>query len=218
MRAWVLLGLGLLSGCSMVEGLFQSAPAPKARPAAMTAPRPGGLTALQQCQASLDEFGFDFEVVPAFSTRRGCGMADGVKVAMEGVALNRPTQLSCELALAFANFEYEFIQPLALRHLKQTVTKVYHAGTYDCRDVRGNAKGLSEHARGRAIDVIGFDLSDGSVVNIERDWRGPGPKSEFLRALAKQACARFDVVLGPDHDRDHRDHLHFDLSGKKYCG
>ena len=59
---------------------------------------------------------------------------------------------------------------------------------------------------------------NGSVINIERDWRSPGPKSEFLRALAKQACARFDVVLGPDHDRDHRDHLHLDLSGKKYCG
>lgn len=217
MRAWVLLTLMLgVAGCVPDAATVRPAPV-----AAVSAPKPGDLTSLEQCQASLDEFGIDFQVVPSFSNGKGCGMADGVKVASGGVDLNRPAALSCELAVAFANFEYEFIQPLALRHLRQPVTRVWHAGTYDCRDVRANggkAKGLSQHAKGRAIDLTGFDLADGTVINIGRDWRTPGPRAEFLRALAKQACQRFDVVISPDHDREHRDHLHFDLSGKKFCG
>ena len=123
--------------------------------------------------------------------------------------------------MAFAKFEYEFIQPQARRHLRRPVTRVWHAGTYDCRDVRSNngkGKGLSQHAKGRAIDLTGFDLADGTVINIGRDWRTPGPKSDFLRALAKRACERFDVVISPDHDREHKDHLHLDLSGRKFCG
>ncbi len=212
MRAWVgLVLLALAAGCTLLE------PPPKPQPVAMTAPRPGHLTPYQQCLGSLDEFGIDFQEVPAFATAKGCSLSDGVKVASEGVDLNRPTALSCELAVAFANFEYEWIQPLAERYLKQSVTRVYHAGTYACREIKGR-KDLSEHARGRAIDVLGFDLADRTVINVERDWRGPGPKSLFLHALAKRACERFDVVLTPDHDRDHRDHLHLDLSGKKFCG
>src|SRR5271156_3060116 len=209
MRFGLALGL-LLAGC---------VPEPSAvRPAAVAVPRPGGLTPYQQCLGDLDDLGIDFQLVPAFTTAQGCGFADGVKIASDGVDLNRPTALSCELAVAFANFEYEWIEPLARRYLHQGVVRAYHAGTYACRDIRGNGKGLSEHAHGRAIDLIGFDLTDGTVVNVGRDWAGPGPKSEFLHALAKHACARFDVVLTPGHDAYHHDHLHLDLSGKKYCG
>ena len=212
MRIWGVIGMLLLAGC------VPEAATLKPQPAAVTAPRPGDVSALEQCEANLDEFGIDFQRVPSFSTAEGCGMADGVKVATGGVDLNRPAALSCDLALAFASFEYEFIQPLAVRYLRQPVTRVWHAGTYHCRDIRGKAKGLSEHAKGRAIDLTGFDLADGTVINIGRDWRAPGPKAEFLRALVKRACERFDVVLTPDHDREHHDHLHLDLSGKKFCG
>jgi hypothetical protein len=215
MRGWWLIGVLLAAGCAPDSAMVRPQPV-----APQKAPKPGDLTALQQCQASLDEFGIDFKQVPSFSNAKGCGMADGVKVATGGVDLNRPAELSCDLAVAFANFEYEFIQPLALRHLRQPVTRVWHAGTYDCREVRngGKAKGLSQHAKGRAIDLTGFDVADGTVINIARDWRAPGPKADFLRAVAKRACERFDVVLTPDHDKDHHDHLHLDLSGKKFCG
>ena len=219
MRVWKLIVGGLIG--VLIAGCVPDAPSLRPQPAALKAPRPGDLSALEQCEANLDEFGIDFQRVPSFSNGKGCGMADGVKVATGGVDLNRPVALSCDLALAFAGFEYEFIQPLAVRYLRQPVTRVWHAGTYDCRDVRANggkAKGLSEHAKGRAIDLTGFDLADGTVINIGRDWPAPGPKAEFLRALVKQACERFDVVITPDHDREHHDHLHLDLSGKKFCG
>jgi len=209
--------IGLMLGVLLLAACVPEPAAIRAPPSAAV-PRPGGLTAFQQCLGDLDELGIDFQLVPAFSTAEGCGFADGVKVASEGVDLNRPTALSCELAVAFAGFEYEWIEPLARRYLHQGVKRAYHAGTYACRDIRGNGKGLSEHAHGRAIDLIGFDLTDGTVVNVGRDWAGPGPKSEFLHALAKHACERFDVVLMSGHDAYHRDHLHLDLSGKKYCG
>ncbi len=191
MRVWKLIVGGLIG--VLIAGCVPDAPSLRPQPAALKAPRPGDLSALEQCEANLDEFGIDFQRVPSFSNGKGCGMADGVKVATGGVDLNRPVALSCDLALAFAGFEYEFIQPLAVRYLRQPVTRVWHAGTYDCRDVRANG-------------------------GIGRDWPAPGPKAEFLRALVKQACERFDVVITPDHDREHHDHLHLDLSGKKFCG
>jgi hypothetical protein len=211
-------GIGLVLGMLLLGGCMPEPAALRPPTAAHLAPRPGALTPYQQCLGDLDELGIDFQLVPSGSATPGCGIADGVKVASDGVVLNRPTALSCELAVAFANFEYEWIEPLAQRYLKQSVTRAYHAGTYACRDIRGNGKGLSEHAHGRAIDLIGFDLADGSVINVGRDWAGPGPKSQFLHALVKHACERFDVVLTPDHDAYHRDHLHLDLSGHKFCG
>lgn len=218
MRGWRAPGIGLalglaVAGCTSVPG-----PASTPTPAAVVPPSPSDVARLQQCLGDLDEFGIGFQLVPAFSTAKGCGFADGVKVASEGVDLNRPVALSCELALAFANFEYQDVEPLAQRYLHTTITRVYHAGSYDCRAIRGHGKGLSEHARGRAIDLIGFDLGDRTTVNVAHDWAGPGPKSEFLHALAKRACATFDVVITPDDNAEHHDHLHLDIGGKKFCG
>jgi len=210
-RAGPLLGLALLAGC---------VPAPadlRPPPAAVVAPPPASPSAFQMCQGDLDELGIDFQLVPAFSTERGCGLADGVKIASDGVDLNQPVSLSCELAVAVASFEYEWIEPLARRYFGEGVRRIYHAGGYACRDIRGNGHGLSEHARGRAIDLTGFELTDGTVINVARDWAPSGPKSRFLHALAQHACERFDVVLTPDHDAIHHDHLHLDLSGRKFC-
>ena len=220
-RGWAVLGpslgLGLLAaGCTSFGDLFAPAPAPT--PAAVTAPSPADVARFQQCLGDLDELGIGFQLVPAFSTPQGCGFADGVRIASEGVDLNRPVALSCALALAFANFEYQDIEPLAQRYLHASVTRVYHAGSYNCRDIRGHGKGLSEHAFGRAIDVTGFELGDQTVVNVAHDWAGPGPKSEFLHAVAKSACTMFDAVITPDDNAEHHDHLHLDIGGRKFCG
>jgi hypothetical protein len=210
-RVGPVLGLALLAGCVPAPADLRPAPA------AVVVPPPSAVSPYQMCLGDLDELGIDFQLVPAFSTARGCGIADGVKIASDGVDLNQPVALSCELAVAVASFEYEWIEPLARRYLGQGIRRVYHAGSYACRDIRGNGHGLSEHAHGRAIDLTGFDLTDGTVINVGRDWAPPGPRSQFLHALARRACERFDVVLTPDHDAIHHDHLHLDLSGRKFC-
>ena len=83
--------------------------------------------------------------------------------------------------------------------------------------MNGHASRLSQHALGLAIDIAGFRLSDGSTVSVEHDWAGPGPKRLFLRHLARRACQYFSVVLTPDSNADHYNHLHLDIGPERLC-
>ncbi|WP_232302679.1 extensin family protein [Elstera litoralis] len=145
-------------------------------------------------------------------------MTEGVKLQRSTLVLSRPTVVTCDLAYAIARFEFEILQPLAEELFKKEVKRVDHVGSYNCRGIRNNRARLSEHAKGRAIDIIGVELTDGTRIRVEADWADKGPKGQFLRRAAKSACGLFSVVLGPNADRDHRDHLHLDVGPQRYCG
>ena len=42
-------------------------------------------------------------------------------------------------------------------------------------------------------------------------------EARFLRAVHEGACDYFDVVLGPDYNRAHADHFHFDRGAYRAC-
>jgi len=44
-----------------------------------------------------------------------------------------------------------------------------------------------------------------------------GPLQTFLRAARDDACKIFRVVLGPDYNKAHEDHLHVDMGGGLRC-
>jgi hypothetical protein len=146
-----------------------------------------------------------------------CTIRDPVLIDRAPIAWNRPALTSCALALALVDFEREIVQPAALRHFGELVVRVDHLGAYECRGRAGVTSRWSEHALGDAIDIAGFHLADGRVVSVERDWRGRGPARDFLHAVARDACRRFSVVLTPDSNRAHRDHLHFDVGRYRLC-
>jgi hypothetical protein len=79
-------------------------------------------------------------------------------------------------------------------------------------------KHMSEHSRGLAIDVAGFLLSNGEFVSVEHDWHGGGRRAEFLHEFARAACGKFGVVLTPDANRAHFNHIHIDASRYHVCG
>lgn len=207
-----LVVVALLASCA------QRPPAPPRE----TAPPPprteGGSETYLACQANLSEVGWDFEPIASFATPDGCGVTEGVKLQRSTLVLSRPTVVTCDLAYAIARFEFEILQPLAEELFKKEVKRVDHVGSYNCRGIRNNRARLSEHAKGRAIDIIGVELTDGTRIRVEADWADKGPKGQFLRRAAKSACGLFSVVLGPNADRDHRDHLHLDVGPQRYCG
>ncbi|MEM6386985.1 MAG: extensin family protein [Pseudomonadota bacterium] len=89
---------------------------------------------------------------------------------------------------------------------------------YACRtrNSRPGAK-LSEHAKGNAIDISAFILADGSRIEVT-NWRGSDGR--ILKRLHKSACGPFGTVLGPDADRHHQNHFHFDIADYRngaYC-
>jgi hypothetical protein len=75
----------------------------------------------------------------------------------------------------------------------------------------------SEHATANAVDIGGFHLEDGTHISVLRDWKRPGRKSEFLRAVHLAACSYFRVVLGPDFNSEHENHFHFDRGTLYTC-
>ena len=146
-----------------------------------------------------------------------CEVESPVQVTRAAVAWNQPAVMSCGLADRFDRFVVEAAEPLARRYLSTDIVRLDHLGAYSCRRIEDMAGRWSEHAAGRAIDVSGFLMKSGEHVTVKNDWAPPGPKRDFLHALAKRACDYFNVVLTPDSDKFHYNHLHLDIDRWRLC-
>jgi hypothetical protein len=146
-----------------------------------------------------------------------CRVETAVRVSRIEVAFNHPATMSCRLAARIDAFERMTVQRLALEDLGHPVTRIDHLGAYSCRTSTGNHDQLSEHAFGLAIDISAFKLSDGTIISVEHDWSPPGRKSDFLHHLAHSACQYFSMVLTPDSNSDHFNHMHLDIGPNRLC-
>lgn len=150
----------------------------------------------------------------------GCGILNPVRVTeVAGIKLSAPATMDCRTARTFANWVMGVASPAATEILGRRITNVKIVGSYTCR-TRNHKRGakLSEHAKGHAVDVAGVTLGDGRKITVLKDW-GKGRAGLFLRRIWKQACGPFKTVLGPDGDRYHQDHFHFDTALRRstYC-
>jgi hypothetical protein len=170
------------------------------------------------CLGELSARQVGFEREADFRNGRGCGIETAISLRQSVAALNRPVQMSCGLALALNDFERAVVQPAAWARFGQPVVRLHHVGAYVCRGRSSDPGRLSEHAFGRAIDVIAFELADGTRIRVADHWLGAGARSAFLREVARGACRHFGVVLTPNHDRAHRDHFHLDVGRWALCG
>lgn len=155
------------------------------------------------------------------SSTRGCGIAEPVSVtSVHGIPLSRPARVDCDLARAFAEWVDDSLVP-AVGRRGGGVAQIRMIGDYSCR-TRNSQRGarISEHGRGMAIDIAGYQLVNGDVVTVENHWRRR-PHSRDLHDMYEQACDIFRTTLSPDADRHHQDHFHFDLAqhrgGGSYC-
>ena len=164
-----------------------------------------------------------FKPLPVLVGPGECGAADAV--LLESVTLPDDTKvtfapaatLRCTMAEQVALWLREDVLP-ASASLGTQMRALEDYDSYECRGqnrVRGAT--LSEHGRANALDLRGFKLANGKMVeltdvNVAKEWR------ESLRA---SACARFHTVLGPGSDGNHETHIHVDLaerrSGYKIC-
>jgi hypothetical protein len=78
---------------------------------------------------------------------------------------------------------------------------------------------LSEHSFGKAIDIAGIGLKSGREITVLTGWNS-SRDSAALRRMWQAACGPFGTVLGPNSNRFHRDHFHFDTASYRsgsYC-
>ncbi|MBI3445987.1 MAG: extensin family protein [Magnetospirillum sp.] len=182
------------------------------------------------CLKELRDLRVSFEPQAPFGTPGSCSIANPVKVTGDSqTSWNHPGVMSCAMARTLEHFEQQVVQPAALKAFGKKVARLHHMGAYNCRSRRtepvtaeagGYSRGgrLSEHGKGQAIDVGAFELADGTMISVKKDWAGAGKKSEFLQAVARASCEHFNVVLTPNHNKLHADHLHLDIGPHKLCG
>lgn len=165
--------------------------------------------------------GIEGTVIPPITSQvNGCGVAKPVRVThVDGVKLSQGAIMDCETAAALHKWVQTGVKP-AVGRAGGGVTGLRVAAHYVCRtrNHRPRAR-ISEHGRGRAIDISGIQLADGTEMSVLRDWRG-STHSKALQQMHRAACGTFGTTLGPGSDGMHEDHFHYDTArhrGGPYC-
>lgn len=149
---------------------------------------------------------------PIAARVQGCGIEEPVQVtAVDGVPLSQPATIDCVTALALRAWVKDALLP-TVGQKGGGVARIEVASSYACRP-RNNQRGarISEHGRGRAIDISGITLQNGSTMSVLNGWRDE-TQGPILQKLHRAACGPFGTVLGPNSDRFHQNHFHFDTA------
>lgn len=185
--------------------LASAAPAPAAPSRTQNQPRKGSVCGDPSIRGEV--------IAPITSGTNGCGVADPVRVTeVAGVRLSQAVTVECDTVAALKKWIDSAMRPA---FGKRDVVQLRIAAHYACRG-RNNQRGarISEHGKGKALDISGFIFDDGTEWSISRDY------NKQIRTAHKGACGIFGTTLGPGSDGFHEDHLHFDTASYRsgpYC-
>lgn len=173
----------------------------------------------QKCFAKLKQIGVKFKRLSTITEENGCGILIPVSISSlpSGIALVPASQLSCQAALATANWIKNEVLPAAnILYPDDKLKTIRHGSTYACRNRnrQTNTK-LSEHAKGNAIDITAFVFESGNTITIEPRQRTGKLEEGFQKAVRFGACLHFTTVIGPFSDEFHADHLHLDTAMRR---
>ncbi len=215
MRWIIALTALLLAGC--IPSGRDEPPSSDYRPP--QAQPPAGREATLQCHLDLAREGVQFRALPDRRFENGCTAIGAIQLTDVGVPTTNITAMTCPVARQYARWLREAVQPAASQILGTTVTRVETFGTYACRSVNSQPGArISEHGYANAIDISAFTLGNGRRISVVDGWNGDDERvRRFLRAIHRAGCQRFAVGLGPDSDRAHYNHLHFDMGARGTC-
>jgi hypothetical protein len=155
-----------------------------------------------------------------FEATEHCHIRNRVSISTVGDARIDRIETSCATALRMAMWERHGVQPAAQEYLGATATVFRQVGSYNCRPIRttqGASTRWSTHSTGDAIDITGFDFSDGRRIRLVADWDDGTEEGQFLRAVRDSACTWFATTLSPDYNSLHADHFHLQARGWGTC-
>ncbi len=175
--------------------------------------------ARRECLAQLTADGARYTRMPDRVFAGGCSAIGTVQLQDIGMPVTNLGAMTCPLADALTRWSRDATQKAAVAWLSSPVVRIESFGTYSCRPVNGvEGNRLSEHGLSNAVDISGFVLADGRRITVLDGWNGADQYTRnFLRAVHDAGCRRFHVVLGPDANALHRNHLHFDMGPGPYC-
>lgn len=168
------------------------------------------------CFAALDRAGVIYTPRANQVTGPACGFSNALTLDRSTTPYSDSLSMTCALAAAQYIWERHVMIPNAEEILGSPVAQIITYGTYSCRNVAGSSR-RSEHATANAIDVAGFRLADGRLVDVKSNWGKDSPEGEFLKIVHRGGCRLFSVTLGPDYNAAHADHFHFDMGSGDLC-
>jgi len=170
-----------------------------------------------QCYRLLDRAGVAYTALPEGSGTERCPLKRPLTLDRSVYPYSvAPLKMTCAQTASLYVWEREVVAPAAEAILGEEVDRILSYGSFSCRNIAGSSR-LSEHGRANAIDIRGFRLADGRVIEVRQHWREDSELGEFLEEVHGGACQLFSVVLGPDYNAAHADHFHFDMGGASIC-
>jgi len=170
------------------------------------------------CLNELAELDAVYSIQDDFEEDGGCSVEYAVRLSSaSGMAIKYSPLLTCRMASELVKFTEETLQPVANQMFGARIKTMSHIGTYNCRSMRQYPGIVSQHGFANAIDVAGFELEDGTEINVANDWTGSSVKAVFLKEIADAGCESFRVAVSPDSDANHWNHLHWDMGAYWNC-
>ncbi len=175
----------------------------------------------EQCKMALNAAGASYNWV-GVATEGSCTIASAVELvsvttSADTIGFLQKPVMACEFAALLARWAGEVAGPVVVGHAGAKLQAIITGPGIVCRNRAGGAKTkISEHAKGNALDIIGFRLSDSRSLKIGGE---PDKREQLaLKALRTSACGYFTTVLGPGSNSAHQHHFHFDHAkrGKSY--
>jgi hypothetical protein len=129
-------------------------------------------------------------------------------------AKSRADLVDCRLALSLDDFAAT-LEP-------RGIVEVIHISAYRSKTEGGCTVKYpgEQHCAALAVDVASFTKRDGTKLVVERDFHGKiglltcaeGAPNELWDIACASAGKQFQVVLTPNWNAEHRNHLHLELT------
>ncbi len=168
------------------------------------------------CFNALDDAGVLYTPLENSPKSDKCGLYNALSLGQSYTPFSAPLRMTCAQTAALYTWERHIVAPAATKFLGSPVERIETYGSFSCRNVAGTGR-ASEHAGANAIDVSGFRLKDGRLIDVKKHWRAGGKEAKFLRKVHKGGCKLFSVTLGPDYNAAHADHFHMDMGSSRAC-
>lgn len=168
------------------------------------------------CFDALDSSGVLYTVLDDSPRGAACSLYDALTLDRSLTPYSATLSMTCSQTASLYVWERHVARPAAVEIFGSPLARIETYGSFSCRNIAGTAR-KSEHAGANAVDISGFRLANGRLINVKTHWDKGGPEDKFLKRVHKGACRIFSVTLGPDYNAAHADHFHFDMGDARAC-
>lgn len=168
-----------------------------------------------RCQYVLKAAEVEFTSIPDRQAGE-CRLDNQINLDKSMYPYSGAVRAQCALVAGMVLWEKKIIAKAAEKHFNFDIKQINHYGTFSWRNIRGSSR-RSQHSSANAIDISGFTLENGRTISVQNHWNNDQAEAHFLRDIRDGSCRIFSGVLGPDYNKIHADHFHFDLGPYNIC-